>query len=99
MTPSCECSLLLVTGWSWGGSAEVAVAGAVAVALEGVDLGVVDESVDHGGGDDVVVEDLSPAAEGHVARNDQAGAFVPARDELEEEVGRVGVEGQVADLV
>ena len=27
-----------------------------------MDLGVVDESVDHRGGDDVVAEDLAPAA-------------------------------------
>jgi hypothetical protein len=46
---------------------EVAVFEAVAVAFEGEDLGVVDEPVDHGGGDDVVVEDLAPRAEGLVA--------------------------------
>ena len=38
-------------------------AGAVGVAGEGEDLGVVDEPVDHGGGDHVVAEDLAPAAE------------------------------------
>jgi hypothetical protein len=42
-----------------GGAGEVAVAQAVAVAFEGDDLGVVDEAVDHGGGDDVVAE-ISP---------------------------------------
>jgi site-specific DNA recombinase len=40
------------------------------------DFGVVDEPVDHGGGDDVVAEDLSPTAEDLVAGDDQAGAFV-----------------------
>jgi hypothetical protein len=39
---------------------------------------VVDEPVDHGCGDDVVAEDLAPAAEGLVGRDDQAGAFVVA---------------------
>ena len=44
-------------GWS---RFEVLVAEAVAVAFEGDDLGVVEEPVDHGGGDDVVAEDLGP---------------------------------------
>ena len=38
---------------SAGGAGEVAVFEAVAVALEREDLGVVDEAVDHRGGDDV----------------------------------------------
>jgi hypothetical protein len=46
----------LAGGWA---AAEVAVAEAVAVALEREDLGVVDEPVDHGGGDDLVAEDLA----------------------------------------
>ncbi len=44
-----------------GDAAEVAVPEPVAVAFEGDDLGVVDEAVDHGCGDDVVAEDLAPA--------------------------------------
>ena len=51
---------------AWG-AGEVAVFEAVGVAFEGEDVGVVDESVDHGGGDDVVAEDLAPAGEGLVA--------------------------------
>jgi hypothetical protein len=59
-------------------AAEVAVFEAVAVSLHGDDLGVVDEAVDHGGGDDVVAEDFAPAAERLVAGDDEAGAFVAA---------------------
>ena len=81
------------------GAGEVAVAQAVAVALERDDLGVVDEAVDHGGGDDVVAEDLAPAAEGLVAGDDHRGAFVAAADEHEHQVGGLGIEGDVADLV
>jgi hypothetical protein len=52
----------LFVGWSCGGdAAEVAVFEPVAVAFERDDLGVVDESVDHGGGDDVVAEHFAPA--------------------------------------
>jgi hypothetical protein len=57
------------------------------------------EPVDHGGGDDVVAEDLAPAAEGLVAGDDQAGPFVAGGDELEEQVRGFGFERDVADLV
>jgi site-specific DNA recombinase len=40
------------------------------------DLGVVDQPVDHRGGDGVVAEDFAPAGEVLVGRDDQAGAFV-----------------------
>jgi hypothetical protein len=65
--------LALLVEWT---AAEVAVAEPVAVAREGEDLGVVDEPVDHGGGDDLVAADLAPGGEGLVAGDDQAGAFV-----------------------
>ena len=54
-----------------GGSGEVAVFEAVAVAFEGEDFGVVDEPVDHRGGGDLVAEDLAPRAERLVAGDDQ----------------------------
>ena len=60
---------------------------------------MVDEPVDHGGGDDVVAEDLAPAAEGFVGGDDQRGSFVAGGDELEEQVGGLGLEGDVADFV
>ena len=59
-----------------GDAAEVSVTESVAVAFEGDNVGVVDESVDHGGCDDVVAEHLSPAAELLVGGDDQAGVFV-----------------------
>ena len=83
-------------GWD---AAEVAVFESVAVAFEGDDFGVVDEPVDHGGGDDVVAEHFAPAAEGLVAGDDQRGSFVAGGDELEEQVRGFGFEGDVADLV
>jgi hypothetical protein len=65
----------VVAGGGRGDAAEVSVFEAVAVSFEGDDFGVVDEAVDHGGGD-VVAEDLGPAAEGLVGGDDQAGALV-----------------------
>jgi hypothetical protein len=49
----------VVAGWG----AEVFALEAVAVAFEREDLGVVDESVDHRDGGDLVAEDLAPGAE------------------------------------
>ena len=65
------------------------VAGAFAVEY----VGVVDDAVDHGCGDDLVSEDSAPAGEGQVAGQDQGGVFVAGRDELEEQVGGVLFEG------
>jgi hypothetical protein len=50
----------------------------------------VDEAVDHGGGDGVVAEGLAPS---------WAGSLVAAGDELEEQVGGLGLERDAADLV
>ncbi len=49
--------------------------------------------------DDFVAEDLAPAAEGQVGGDHDGGLLVAGGDELEEEVGGVGVEGDVADFV
>jgi len=86
----------VLAGWV---GAEVAVAEAVAVALEGGRLGVVDEAVDHRDGDGVVAEDLPPGREWLVGGDDQALAFVAARDEHEHEVRGLGIEWDVANLV
>ena len=63
------------------------------------DFGVVDEPVDHGGGGDLVAEDLAPGAEGLVAGDDQAGAFIAAGDEHEHQVRGLGIKRYVADFV
>ena len=67
---------MLVVCCGWWDVAEVSVFEAVGVSAEVDDFGVVDEAVDHGGCDDVVAEDFSPAAEGFVAGHDQGRAFV-----------------------
>ncbi len=82
-----------------GQSVDAAVAESVAGALQGEDVGVVDDAVDHRGGDGLVAEHTAPAAEGQVAGEDERGVFVAAADELEEQVRSVLLEGQVADLI
>jgi len=66
---------------------------------QGDDFGVVHEPVDHRGGDDVVTEHFTPAAELLVAGDDQRGPLVAGGHELEEQVRGFGFEGDVADLV
>lgn len=55
----------LADGWR---GVDAAVAEPVACALEGQDVGVVHDAVDHRGGDDLVAEDGAPAAERQVRR-------------------------------
>ena len=54
----------LVAGGGRGDAAEVSVFEPVAVSFQCDDFGVVDEAVDHGGGDYVVAEGLTPAIRG-----------------------------------
>src|ERR1700675_1898724 len=61
---------------------------------------MVEEAVEDGGGDGgVPVEDGCPLLEGFVGGQDYGSAFVARADDLEEEVGSVLVDGEVADLV
>jgi hypothetical protein len=62
-------------------------------------VGVVDQSVDEGGGDHGVAEDLAPGLEAAVAGDDDRAAFVAAGDEREEQVGGLALEREIADLV
>lgn len=60
----CLVCLLLDAGGRRGG--RDGVLGPVGRALEGDDFGVVDDAVDHGGGDGLVFGDLAPAGGGRV---------------------------------
>jgi len=71
----------------------------VAGALEGDDLSVVDDAVDHRGGDDLASEDIAPAGEAQVRGQDQRGVFIAGGHELEEQVRGVLFERDVADFV
>ena len=69
------------------------------MAFEGQDVGVVDDAIDHRGGDGVVTEDVSPPGERQVAGQDDRGVLVAAGDELEEQVRGVLLERDVADFI
>ena len=74
-------------------AAEVAVLESVGVAFEGDDVGVVDEAVDHRGGDGVVAEDLTPAAKGLVGRDDKRGTFVAGETSWKKRFAASGSKG------
>lgn len=86
-------------GFDAGKGVDASVAEAVGGAFEGDDVRVVDDAVDHRGGDDLVSEDAGPGAEPQVAGQDEGGVLVPGGDELAEQDGGVLLDGQVADLV
>ena len=58
------------------GTVQVAVVEAVAVAFEGDDLGVVNESVDHGDGSDLISEVLAPGENSVLIRLSQDSDWV-----------------------
>ena len=62
-------------------------------------VAVVQQSVEDGGGQDVVGEHAAPLGESFVAGQDDAAAFVAAADQLEHHVRRGPVQRQVANLV
>ena len=57
------------------------------------------EAVDEGGHGHRIAEDLRPGREGLARADDDRGALVPRADQREEQRRRLGVEGDVADLV
>ena len=90
------CCVLCSCGWQ---GVDSCVPEPVAAAFQRDDFGVVDDAVDHRGGDDLVSEYVTPASEGQVRCQDQRGMFVTTRDELEEQIRRVLLERNVADFV
>jgi hypothetical protein len=60
---------------------------------------VVHETIDHGGTNNVVGEHLSPTPEGFVACHDQARTLVSAGNKLEEQVGCLGFERNIANFI
>jgi hypothetical protein len=75
------------------------LAQSVAVAADGEDVAVVEQAVEDGGGHPRIAKDLAPLADGAIAGGEQAAALVPPRHELEEEMGGVLLERQVAEFV
>ena len=60
---------------------------------------MVQQAVEDRAGDHGVAEDLAPGAETLVAGDDDRAALVAARDQLEEQIGALAVDRQIANLV
>ncbi len=68
--------------------------------VESEDPTPLEDAVDDGLGEVLVVQDAAPGTEGLVGGEDhRALAAVPVVDHMEEHVGGVGAVGEVADLV
>src|SRR3989442_14747751 len=74
-------------------------AASIALALDGEDLGVMDDAIDERGGRGGVGEDRRPLAERQVGGEHEALAFVAAAGDLEEEGGGPRAGGQESDSV
>jgi hypothetical protein len=63
------------------------------------DVGLVGDAVDDGGGESWVDEGLGPFAERGVGGNGDSGSFLSFGEDLEEQLGGVLVEADVAEFV
>lgn len=62
-------------------------------------MAVVQHPVEDGGGGDRVSKDHAPFRYGAVAGDEETTALVAPRHQLEEQMGRLGLEWQVAELI
>ena len=92
-----ERGLHLLWSSSWG---VCLLLHSVAGAFDEDGLGVVEEAVEDGGSEGVVVvEDAGPLFEWLVGGEQYGTALVASADDLEEEVGALLVDGQIAEFV
>ncbi len=71
----------------------------IAFAADGDDVAVVEQAVEDGCGHHDIGKDRTPLRDGTVMGDEEAATLVATRDQLEEEMGGIGLEGQRAQLV
>jgi len=72
---------------------------AVTLALDLDDMAVVEQAVEHGGGQNAIAgEGLVPRPEAEVGGHDGRGLFIAGGDDLEEQMGLLALQREVADL-
>src|ERR1700674_4548275 len=84
---------------TWARTWTALMAPSIGFALDGEDLGVVDQAIDQGDDAGGVWKDLAPFGEGPVGGDDRAVVLVTAADELEQQVGMTIGIGEISDLV
>ena len=67
----------------------------VALAPDGGDVAMVEHPVQDRGDDDRVAEDTAPFADGPVRSDEQRASLVAAADQLEEQMLRIRLDGQI----
>lgn len=67
--------------------------------LTNLAVAVLDEAIDEGGEAGGVVEDGRPVLVGEVGGDDDGAVFVPSTDDVEEQVGRAAVGGDLTELI
>lgn len=60
---------------------------------------MVQESVEQGGSDDGIPEDIAPFCKATIGGEDHCAAFIACVDELEEEIAAAGDDGKITDFV
>lgn len=60
---------------------------------------VLEESIENGRGNHGIAEDFAPVAETLIARQNDRAPFVATRDELEEQIGALPINRNIADLI
>ncbi len=70
-----------------------------ALAADGDDVAVMQQAVEDRGRDDGIAEDLTLLADGPIRGQQDAAAFIATADELEEGMGRIRLDGQVAQFI
>ena len=69
----------------------------IAVSFDLYQRAMMDEAIDGGGGEGiVVVEDVSPISESAVGGYDDGTTFIPVRDDLEQQLSALLVDGEIA---
>ena len=91
--------LSLRLAFALGGGTFLGFLAAVGFAFDGDDLGVMNETVDHGDGAAGVGKHFRPFREAFVGREQCALLLVAAVDQLEQQIGMTIGIGEVADLV
>src|SRR5437773_9011210 len=71
----------------------------IALALDHEGVAVMQESIEDGGGDDVVAKDLTPLRHALIRRDQHRHFLVAMAHELKEEMGTLAFERHVAELV
>ena len=71
----------------------------VAITTDGDDVAMVQHAVEDGGGGVRVAKDHAPFRYGAVAGDEEATALIAPRHQLEEQMGDLGLERQVAELI